>query len=618
MSISTATSPCWGTKIVSNTIRRTQALFPNGVGAIFDNEGQSFIARDTTQWGSAGTVFREFRLQRHLNVSVLREPPACGTGAGLPFMRFPLWMFCSNSECNRMHRFDTLKEEFGEHPRCPQCKARLTPMRFVLACEDGHIDDVNWVFWAHKNGNKACKMTDLVFEPNPAAQDGTLASVRVRCRACNSSSHLLELPNTTMFKCRGRHPWQRGSEAVDCTAEVHVLQRNANNLRYDFSTEVITIPPHSTFSYWGADAERVRAHSMFQTLVQANTNQSLFEMLAEQISDDLDVPIEVVVKTAEAEIGSSTIKSKTNKTLVEEEYEALTAKDVKADPRDEFVKRTVDVQKAIASLPAETPQRDLMLMAASMLKRVVIVDRLKAVRALQAFSRITRNPDKRVPVDLGKKLNWAPAVRVYGEGVFLEFDHDNLDSWIKQKDKIQARAATLATRAQSGQFPGFFNEPDFAVTSKFLFLHTLAHLLILRMQFFSGYSAASIRERIYCDFPGAKTIPMSGVLLFTAAGDLEGSMGGVARLGKPEAITRLLIEASSDAVFCSNDPVCGDSTGQGLDGLNLAGCHSCAMVPETSCAFRNQFLDRAHVVGSVQDPDIGFLSNLVITAEDQQ
>jgi hypothetical protein len=603
---------------VSNKIRRIQALFPNGVGAIFDSEGQSFIAMDTTKWGSAGRVFREDRLQKYLNIDALREPPPSGSMSGLPFMRFPRWMFCSNSECSRMHRFDTYDEEFGEHPRCPQCKGRLTPMRFVVACEDGHIDDVNWNFWGHLNGDKACKITDLAFETNPEAQDGTLASVRVRCRACNSWNNLLQLPNTALFKCRGRHPWQRNSEAVGCNATVRVLQRNANNLRYDFSTEVITIPPYSNFDYWGADTERVRAHTMFQTTVQAITNKTLFEMLAEQISDELSISEDIVIKTAEAEINRPKIKAKTDKTLVEEEYEALTGGDVTPKPRDEFIKRTVDVTAEISTLPAETPNKELLLKVASCVKKVVIVDRLKAVRALQGFSRITRNPDKRVPVDLGKHLNWAPAVSVFGEGIFLEFDNDSLTAWVKKNDKIRNRAAIVASRAQSGGFTGFFNEPGFVATSKFLFLHTLAHLLILRMQFFSGYSAASIRERIYCDFPGSKSaFPMSAILLFTAAGDLEGSMGGVARLGKPTSITRLLIEATSDSVFCSNDPVCGESTAQGLDGLNLAACHSCAMVPETSCGFRNQFLDRAHVVGAMKDPQIGFLSKLVGNVESE-
>jgi hypothetical protein len=602
---------------VSNRIRRIQGLFPNGVGAIFDNDGQSFIALDTTKWGSSGTVFRELRLQRHLGVASFREPPPSGGKNGLPFMRFPLWMFCSNAECSRMHRFETFEEEFGEHPRCPHCKGRLTPMRFVIACEAGHIDDVNWPFWAHLNGNKACKMADLVFETNPDAQDGTLASVRVRCRSCSSWNHLLQLPNTGLFKCRGRHPWQRNSDSVDCKAAVRVLQRNANNLRYDFSTEVITIPPYSNFDYWGEDSERVRAHTMFQTLVQAYTNNTLFEMLAEQIGGDLNVDERKVINTAQAEIDGPNIKTRASKILVEEEYEALTSADGKSDPRDEFLKRTVDMKMAVVSLPPET-QRELLVKASALLKKVVIVDRLKAVRALQGFSRITRNPDQRVLADLGKGLNWAPAIRVFGEGVFLEFDHFSLTSWVKQHPTISARAATLASRAKSTGFSGFFNEPTFEATSKFVFLHTLAHLLILRAQFFSGYSAASIRERIYCDFPGSNSIPMSGILLFTAAGDLEGSMGGLARLGRPEAITQLLLEATSDAVFCSNDPICGDSSGQGLDGLNLAACHTCAMVPETSCGFRNQFLDRAHVVGTMQEPQMGYLSGILTIAEKQK
>jgi hypothetical protein len=43
---------------------------------------------------------------------------------------------------------------------------------------------------------------------------------------------------------------------------------------------------------------------------------------------------------------------------------------------------------------------------------------------------------------------------------------------------------------------------------------------------------------------------------------------------------------------CSSDPVCYHAEEQGVGGLNLAACYSCALLPETSCKELNCFLDR--------------------------
>jgi hypothetical protein len=68
-----------------------------------------------------------------------------------------------------------------------------------------------------------------------------------------------------------------------------------------------------------------------------------------------------------------------------------------------------------------------------------------------------------------------------------------------------------------------------------------------------------------------------------------------------------MLEAAS---WCSSDPLCINSTGQGFDSLNLAACHSCSLLPETSCEIRNSYLDRAAVIGTLDQKEIGFLSDL--------
>jgi hypothetical protein len=137
-------------------------------------------------------------------------------------------------------------------------------------------------------------------------------------------------------------------------------------------------------------------------------------------------------------------------------------------------------------------------------------------------------------------------------------------------------------------------------------LHTLAHVLIARLTFECGYSAASLRERLYVSEEEPR---MAAVLIYTAAGDSDGTMGGLVRMGKPGLLEPVLRRALADAAWCAADPVCleiGDRGGQGPDSCNLAACHNCALVPETACEEFNRFLDRGLLVGTVSSPSLGF------------
>lgn len=56
----------------------------------------------------------------------------------------------------------------------------------------------------------------------------------------------------------------------------------------------------------------------------------------------------------------------------------------------------------------------------------------------------------------------------------------------------------------------------------------------------------------------------------------------------------------------------GDNQDQGFSSLNYAACHSCVLLPETSCEFRNVLLDRGAVVGRPENPKIGVINYIGI------
>jgi hypothetical protein len=65
--------------------------------------------------------------------------------------------------------------------------------------------------------------------------------------------------------------------------------------------------------------------------------------------------------------------------------------------------------------------------------------------------------------------------------------------------------------------------------------------------------------------------------------------------------------------LCSNDPVCAQhhpDNKQEERFLNGAACHGCLLIAEPSCERRNEFLDRALVVATVESLGTEFFGNL--------
>ena len=107
---------------------------------------------------------------------------------------------------------------------------------------------------------------------------------------------------------------------------------------------------------------------------------------------------------------------------------------------------------------------------------------------------------------------------------------------------------------------------------------------------------------------------MAGILIYTSAGDSDGTLGGLVRLGRPGSLEPIIRRALSNASWCAADPVCmemADHGGQGPHSCNLAACHNCALLPETSCEEFNRFLDRGHVIGIPGKPGTGFFEPLL-------
>ncbi len=208
---------------------------------------------------------------------------------------------------------------------------------------------------------------------------------------------------------------------------------------------------------------------------------------------------------------------------------------------------------------------------------------------------------------------WLPAIEVFGEGIYLELREDRVRQW---QDDNQAWLRTRLSDQFVTRLADVFQTlpplvaADRAWASRYLLVHSLAHVLINQFVFECGYSTASLRERLYVSADA--NAPMAGILIYTAAGDSEGTLGGLVRLGRQERLGPVVRRALSRASWCSADPVCSENLGgQGSRLANLAACHACVLLPETSCETVNQGLDRAMIVGTAATREPGWMAELL-------
>lgn len=608
-------------------IRQSQTIVPFGVGAIFDFQGESLVGCDTFRWGARGETIISERLARALGVREFRSAPVSesnrwGNAAswGVPYSRFPTWLFCQN--CRRMSRWRRSLEQEGKAPTCSTCpgKRQLVPMRWIQICPHGHMDDIEWKRWAHSRNDSAearqCQSDQLFFETVKGKGGGGLDTLQVHCKACGSRRDLMGITAKGSMKsigvtCTGRQPWQSWNDRQDCLEVPLAVQRGASNVYFPLVHSSIEIPNPSRADANDQKALEIKADNWFRALISVDEGSPQADMTVDILHGTYSVTKDYIKALARDErqraAGKATTVDATPGDLLSEEWAAFLTE---VDEGHDQNFRTRHVELGVVRSPAEAHLDDR-------IDKVVLADRLREVRALEGFHRVTpAGRDTLVRSGLNHRLNWLPAIEVRGEGIFISFDEGRLSVW-EQSEAVQNRVAELDKRlARSFMVQRLRERTGPALQPRYVLLHTFAHLLIRRLAFESGYAATSLRERIYArsngDQDGASK--QAGVLIYTAAGDAEGTLGGLVRQGEPPSLQRTIMEALQDSMWCSSDPLCSENLASTFDSLNLAACHACTLVAETSCESGNYLLDRALVIGSQRDQLQGFFQPVLSAA----
>ncbi|MHB8432276.1 MAG: DrmB family protein [Candidatus Tyrphobacter sp.] len=590
------------------SVRPSQLLYAYGVGAIVDLPNFSAVVSGIESWSrpaeleideprllsavKAALGDRGYTLKRLGAMPRQEEGVASGPPSGVRVFPFPRWMRCPR--CRRLAQYDagifTFKgnqyrpeEARFVHETCPrQGKSRrapeVVPARFVLACRKGHLDEFPWIEFVHRGA--------LCAEPNLEMLDvgsGTRSTdVVIACRNCKTaegtplsrriSDAFGESAQDVLPRCRGRHPHLRIFEAEVCDHPTRAMLLGASNAWFPISHSALALPRSRGSAVDAAVSER---WSDLETL---------------QSKGELTVILRLADFAALAEFGADLIWE-----AVERRREASAEEGqigpLKAAEWQLFVSDSLPESPDFVAHDAGVPDR-----VGGLIARVVAVERLREVVALTGFTRIDP-PDSGVVddvvvanrVEISKEPPaWVPAIEVRGEGIFMRFAEDCVAEWDRRSGTDARMGALESAHAQrtSAPWPG----------RRYVLLHSFSHALINEFALECGYSAASLRERIYCAEPDSGD-PMCGILIYTSAPDSEGTLGGLVSLADPDRFGALVMRALRRMELCGSDPLCAEHEPMVEDAtLHGAACHACLFVPETSCERGNRYLDRATLV----------------------
>lgn len=612
-------------KTVVGELRPTQIMFTFGIGSLIDLPHFSALVMGMEDWPADQPTAREIHEERLLatvrsqlgdQVQMLKMPPIKITSdpfdpayfIGLPVTTFPRWLLCPN--CQLLAPLSSglfTRRAVPYHPdrtryihtNCTKSHPpTAVPARFLVACPAGHLDDFPWIEFVHR-GPTNCQTSLRLIEFGPG---GEARDLMVQCATCQKQRFMSEafgrLGEAALPLCRGRRPHLRDFAQEPCQHQVKTILLGASNLWFPDVLTALSIPVPSNSrleqlveEHWPLlnEAESERELRLLKRMPELSSlvpysNEQIWEIIVARRKGSMAEEQPIDLKTPEWAMFSAPERAPT----------------------------TDDFRLTPVSIP--TGFEDV-------IERVVLVEQLREVRALIGFTRIDapgelddQNQSTRRMRISRQPPAWVPAAEIRGEGIFIQLREEKVAEWLRRNEvrawERRFFESHIAWRNQRYITPASANFPEM----RYVLLNSLAHILMRRFTLACGYTAASLRERLYSRAPneiGKPPAPMAGLLIYTAAPDSEGTLGGLVSLGQPDALGSHLRAALADARLCASDPLCAEHP-PSHDGLTLhaAACHACLFAPETSCECGNRYLDRSVLVRTVEREELAFFDFL--------
>jgi hypothetical protein len=571
-------------------LRPSQFIYTFGVGSIIEAPGGPRLVLDFDKWGRVFGPGRTpsvsefaipdsttssllddgliFRIPTNVDLNEPESEQIFSTG------RFPEWALCNR-------HWYLFQLSMDDRTRCPDCiasgfsqSARPVAIRFVRACPDGHLDDVDWYGIIHSY-RKTCN--NIVYSWNSAG--GSLRDVEISC-TCGATKTLKDVYRETKH-CTGRFP-EKGSTFSSCLQEAKVTLRGSSSLRIPEIITTITIPQFASRLHRILDSYQMRTILATRKtwtkadLLDAFQNMASLEpgLVDPRTIDEVNGQSEQrLLKVIDDLRRFGRNRPTTLQGIREMEFNALQDAAENGHPPDptsenpEFQVNKFKVRKDVRFL--------------SHSYRIAPVERLRVVTVQKGYRRLGTDPNSNKLVStfyFDGHRKWFPGLEQIGEGIFIDMGKHKLGITSPEWESEYLKRADL-------QFHPIF-----------VWWHSLSHRIIAALSIDSGYSSAAIRENVYT-VKDPKTGEVSGgILLYTTQAGTDGSLGGLISL-VPEFET-VLSAAVRNLEACSNDPLCSEMSVK-TRGNNGAACYACLLLSETSCSNRNMYLDRNLLRGSI-------------------
>ena len=590
-------------------IRPSQLISTFGPGSIINTEKDSVIVKGIDFWANRDNYIKKnhIYLQKITKKSKFLMPYVSEKGKiSISCKSFPQWGYCSFVKCQLLQRHKESPEKSDERGSF-FCKkhswSTLLPARLVMVCKQGHMDEFPWVEWAHGglDPKKICEDGELYWKGG--RNSTSLGDYFVEC-SCGASNRMnaatdpngikIYFPDggSGILSCNGNKPWLDSEE--ECVVKEGngteiprgVLARSTS-LYYSKLIRGLIIPKlsHPIIKYLnGPDFEAFNRLPMFKKLSDEEKAQQLLESNPIWVEKNYSVEkiLEYIDLISDREGSEHNIQTELD--LKEIEYEDLK---INKTFEDEDVHKDLVIEDVELTDNEKKYFQDV--------RRLTL---LTVVEIQRYFSRLTPPGDvpsgnqaefnkiiSKIEVDgktiAGRKYpknDWLPANIKKGEGIFIIFNDDFFERF--SNDFINSRLKSMIKNKEDFEKKSDWPGDDF-VDEKYIFLHSISHLLIKELAHDSGYDEASISERIY------SSETMNGILIYTSSNG-GGSMGGLVRQTN-RGILSILEDALENHKNCSRDPICLNRNPSKMksNGVPLhlrqngSACFACLMLPET-------------------------------------
>lgn len=502
---------------------------------------------------------------------------------------FPTWKICQNSSEHDGEGpilFNAMRpDNISKINKCPLCgREPKSNVRFLLACPNGHLDDIKWNSVVHRF-NKNCNPKYLLWKP----KGSSLSEIIIECPDCHDKINMLEI-YSMKFNCTGRFPEKQRPYSyknkvtfpdIDdkynyskCSEFMKVVQKQSTSLRISNSLTLLKMPKFDIPIINILKKERyalLRQKEMWN----AFTNSKSFLQLIESLSTEDYLEIKDYFDDHDfsefKKLYFDSLEDSRFKDALYEECETLCGEKISSPnfEKDEFITYNLDL------FNKEFPIK------------ICAINKIKSVTAQISYQ---RKPSISYD-DYGNILNkrvssghrngneiWYPAYDGMGEGIFITSEENPITYFgLKElNDKWQPIMHNIDVGFRSD-----INNPQF------IWWHTLSHAIINSLSLYCGYNSTSLKERVYIH-------PNGGILIYNTSPGEDGGMGGLSEV--VNIFDDVLENTINSIEICSNDPLCIEENVK-IGKVNGAACHNCLLISETSCEHRNMFLDRHFFTG---------------------